>query len=209
MTKTGRDSRNWLSVAFAAVIMLCSCSDKEVPTDEVSINQHVVEGIYQGQWTADGEVISTVDLTVTGAGISFSQLPVEYLTQLVREANNGAPAANQPVASIEKGTYYCYYHEGKDQFTGERKNYFMEIVSTTLSHLIIDIAINGNPCRMDVAMVYPPAGLLNEEGTLILPLNMLYITISDYQTTESYGYRPDGSEVMPELKLECNNIKMK
>ena len=31
MTKTGRDSKRWLGVAFAAVIMLCSCSDKEVP----------------------------------------------------------------------------------------------------------------------------------------------------------------------------------
>lgn len=31
MTKTGRDSKRWLSVTFAAVIMLCSCSEKEVP----------------------------------------------------------------------------------------------------------------------------------------------------------------------------------
>ena len=212
MTRTEKNRKGWLGVALAMVVLLGSCGDKEVPRDEEYINRHVVEGVYQGQWTLDGTVISTIDLTVTESDISFSVLPIEYLVQLVREANNGAPAENQPVVSIEKGAYHCYYHEETDKDTGEHKNYFMNIMILAwldIGHLLCDISINGNPFRIDVAVDYPSAGLLGEDGSLTFPFNIQSVVIADYQTLETYVYNPQDPEVRPKLKLECKNIKMK
>lgn len=89
-----------MALFLAALLACVACAkqgdDEGVASDyQVDKATAIGEGIYDGEWTVDRQVVDTARLTVTTKGLNV-RMPETYIAQLAGNAI-GATAKNQPV----------------------------------------------------------------------------------------------------------------
>ena len=188
---------------FACLSLLAACDSSYDRFEGWPENRDVIPGVYEARWIVDGVAGETVELAVDAHGISFSRLPIARLTALVREANGGLPAGGQDVRWLETGPYSIAYYESNDAFTPGNYHMMADVFTN-------DIAIGDRTYRLLVGCngVNLPYGNFDAAtGSLTIFVQTYYVSITDYETAESYEWRNVDQQLL--MTLESNQIALK
>lgn len=195
------------TISYAIIALMSAtiagCSQYEEDAIEWLSNPHVVPGDYVGNWMVDGNGVGQVNMKVTETSIEFKQFPVDYLISLVREENNDAPWANQPVNSIEGPNFLLSYYPEDPYY---KESYYPLFDMYMKSWYV---RLGSRLYRLDLAsnQSQDNANLEESNGTFTLPVKINGIAIVDLETTETFTREYESDNPLKMILTAHFNIK--